>query len=90
MTIARDWWSKTLAGLLLGFLLAVGCAGIFNWLAADMALGVRGQLAMWLLAPVWLGVLAGVYFFRSGWRAWGWLGAANLLVFGFLAAIRLT
>jgi hypothetical protein len=87
--IAPDWLSKTLAGTLLGFTLAIGCAGLFNWLAADMPLSIRGQLAMWLTAPVWMGVLSGVYFFRSGKRAWVWLGGANLLVFGFLLATRL-
>jgi hypothetical protein len=87
--IAPDWLSKTLAGGLLGFTLAIGCAGLFNWLAGGMPLGIRGQLAMWLTAPVWLGVLSGVYFFRSGKRAWAWLGGANLLVFGLLWAIRL-
>lgn len=87
--IAPDWLSKTLAGTLLGFTLAIGCAGLFNGLAGAMPLAVRGQLAMWLTAPVWLGVLSGVYFFRSGKRAWAWLGGANLLVFGCLAAIRL-
>lgn len=84
-----DWLSKTLAGALLGFTLAIGCAGLFNGLAGDMPLSVRGQLAMWLTAPVWMGVLSGVYFFRNGKRAWAWLGGANLLVFGALAAIRL-
>jgi hypothetical protein len=89
MTVARDWWSKTVAGTLLGFTLAIGCAGLFNGLAGGMPLTVRGQLAMWLTAPVWMGVLSGVYFFRNGKRAWAWLGGANLLVFGSLAAIRL-
>jgi hypothetical protein len=87
--IAHDWLSKTLAGTLLGFTLAIGCAGLFNWLAAGMPLSVRGQLAMWLTAPLWMGVLSGVYFFRSGKRAWAWLGGANLLVFGLLWATRL-
>lgn len=87
-TIRPDWLSKTLAGALLGFTLAIGCAGLFNWLASGMPLSARGQLAMWLTAPVWMGVLSGVYFFRSGQCAWAWLGGANLLVFGFLAALR--
>lgn len=87
--IAPDWLAKTLAGTLLGFTLALGCAGLFSWLASDMALTIRGQLAMWMMAPVWMGVLSGVYFFRSGKRAWAWLGGANLLVFGILAAARL-
>lgn len=87
--IARDWLSKTLAGALLGFTLAVGCSGLFSWAASGLAMTIRGQLAMWLVAPVWMGVLSGVYFFRSGRRAWAWLGGANFLVFGILAAARL-
>lgn len=86
--VSPDWLSKTMAGTLLGFTLAIGCAGLFNWLAADMPITVRGQLAMWLTAPVWMGVLSGVYFFRCGKRAWAWLGGANLLVFGLLLATR--
>jgi len=88
-SIAPDWFSKTLAGTLLGFTLAIGCAGLFNWLAGGMPLSIRSQLTMWLTAPVWMGVLSGVYFFRSGKHAWAWLGGANLLVFGILAASRL-
>lgn len=87
--IAPDWLSKTLAGTLLGFTLSSGCAGLFSWLASDLPLSIRGQLAMWMTAPVWMGILSGVYFFRSGQRAWAWLAGANLLVFGLLAASRL-
>ncbi|WP_374359237.1 hypothetical protein [Pseudoduganella danionis] len=79
--IARDWLGKTLAGILLGFTLALGCSALFVWLAASLPQSARSQLAMWLLAPVWIGVLGGVFFFRSGKQAWLWLGAANLLVF---------
>ncbi|MYN44308.1 hypothetical protein GTP23_04385 [Pseudoduganella sp. FT93W] len=79
--IARDWLGKTLAGILLGFTLALGCSALFVWLAASLPQSARSQLAMWLLAPVWIGVLGGVFFFHSGKQAWLWLGAANLLVF---------
>ncbi len=88
--IAFDWLSKTLAGTLLGFTLAIGCAGLFNVLTAGMPLTIRGQLAMWMTAPVWIGVLSSVYFFRTGRHAWAWLGGANLVVFGLLAAFRLS
>ncbi len=88
-TISPDWFSKTLAGTLMGFTLAIACAGLFNGLAGGMPLSIRGQLAMWLMAPVWMGVLSGVYFFRSGKSAWAWLTGTNLLVFGILAAFRL-
>ncbi|WZB68131.1 hypothetical protein WJ971_12870 [Achromobacter xylosoxidans] len=44
----------------------------------------RSQLAMWLVPPVWLGVLSTVYFFRSGPRAWAWLGGACAVLYGAL------
>ncbi len=80
--IARDWISKTLAGLLLGLALALGSSGLLAALLPPMPLPVSGQLVMWLVPPVWLTVLSLVYFFASGLRAWLWLGLANALVFG--------
>lgn len=87
--IRRDWVSKTLAGTLLGFLLALGGSGLFVQLSPGMPLTIKGQLAMWMVAPLWLGTLSGVYFFGSGRRAWLWLGGANLLTFGALGLLRL-
>lgn len=87
--IRRDWVSKSLAGFLLGAALAFGASGLFNALNVGMPLSVRGQLAMWIVPPVWLGVLGGVYFFASGTRAWMWLGTASAIVLGLLFALRL-
>ncbi|MBN9460901.1 MAG: hypothetical protein J0H00_06710 [Burkholderiales bacterium] len=87
--IRRDWLAKTLAGTLLGFTLALGCSGLFVLLNPDMATPVKAQLAMWMVAPIWLGTLGGVFLFGSGRRAWLWLGGANLLIFGVLAAARM-
>lgn len=89
LPIQRDWVSKTLAGTLLGLTLALGCSGLFARLNLAMALSAKAQLAMWMVAPIWLGTLSGSYFFGSGWRAWLWLGCANLLVFGALAVVPL-
>jgi hypothetical protein len=86
--IQRDWVSKTLAGALLGLALALGASGVFSQLNADMPLPVRGQLAMWMVAPVWLGTLGSVYFFQSGLRAWLWLAGASLLIHGALLVLR--
>lgn len=88
--IRRDWLAKTLAGFLFGAVLAFACSGLFVQLNADMPLSARGQLAMWMVPPVWLGVLGGVYFFASGLRAWLWLGAAGALAWGLLFALRLS
>lgn len=86
--IQRDWVSKTLAGALLGFTLGLGVSGLFAWLTPDMGLSIRGQLAMWMVPPIWLLTFGFVYFFASGKRAWLWLGGANALVFGALALTR--
>lgn len=88
--IRRDWVSKSLAGFLLGAVLAFAASALFNALSADLPMSVRGQLAMWLVPPVWLGVLGGVYFFASGLRAWLWLGGASALLLGLLLALRLS
>lgn len=76
-SVRTDWLSKTLAGLLLGLSLAFIAAGILMALLRGVPIAVSGQLAMWLVPPVWLGVLSFVYFFSSGLRAWSWLLAAN-------------
>lgn len=86
--VRRDWVAKTLAGSVLGLALALGASGVFSQLNAGMPLSVRGQLAMWMVPPVWLVVLGAVYFFQSGLRAWLWLGGASLLVHGLLWALR--
>ena len=88
-SLRREWLSKTLAGLLLGFTLAIACSGIFARLASTIAVPIRAQLTMWMVTPIWLGVLSGCFFFGSGKRAWLWLGAANIVVFGLLTAVRM-
>jgi hypothetical protein len=86
--IRRDWVSKTLAGTLLGLSLAFACSAVFAHLAAGLAPPLRAQLAMWMVIPVWLTVLSCVYLFRSGKRAWLWLGLVNIAVAGVLAVAR--
>lgn len=86
--IRTDWLSKTLAGVLLGLLLAFGASGLLSLLLLPLALPTRGQLVMWSVAPVWLLVCSSVYFFRSGLRAWLGLGAATLLVYALWYALR--
>ena len=87
--IQRDWISKTLAGGLLGLALAMVTSALFSHLTSSMPLPIRGQLAMWMVPPVWLGVFGCVYFFASGLRAWLWLGGATVLAFGVLTGLRI-
>lgn len=76
----NDWLSKSVAGTLLGLALGLLAGNVVALLGAGLAPPVRAQLAMWSVAPVWLGVLGGVFLFRSGARAWAWL--AGVLVAG--------
>lgn len=83
--IQRDWLSKALAGALLGFSLAMALSGIVAWLEpGGPAATNKFQLVMWLVSPIWLGVLSFCWLFRSGQQAWLQLGAANLLAFAGL------
>ena len=43
---------------------------------------------MWMITPVWLVIMATVYFFRSGWHAWGVLLALNLVAWSGLHLLR--
>ncbi|MGD2117421.1 MAG: hypothetical protein PVG66_03615 [Chromatiales bacterium] len=86
--IQRDWLSKSLAGSLLGFLLGLGCSGLFMLMGPEMMANVKVQLAMWLVAPVWLTVLSMTFLFRDGRQAWIWLALANLLVFSLYFLLR--
>lgn len=86
--LRRDWITKTLAGLLLGFTLALVSSGLFAQLSPQLPLSIRAQLSMWMVFPVWLCVLSGVYFFGSGLRAWLWLSGATLGLGTLLLVIR--
>lgn len=76
---SRDWFGKSSAGLLLGFTLALGASGLFMLAAGveDTFFSTKGQLAMWLMCPIWALTLSFCFLFRSSLRAWVWLAAAN-------------
>lgn len=86
---ARDWLGKTGAALVLGFLLALGASGLLRHLAGVGAdsFAIKGQLSMWLMAPIWSLVVALVFLFRTTLRAWLWLAAANIVLWGLLVVL---
>lgn len=94
--IQPDWWSKSLAAILLGALLSYGLIGLFAWLGPDnlqqplsneRALW-RVQFNMWMISPVWLLIIAFTYMFQSGKKAWIKLGLANVLVYALLIGLK--
>jgi len=84
-----DWFGKGSAGVLCGLGLAVAVSGLFAWLGpGGLYAPNKFQLNMWLMSPIWLGVISFCFLFRSGLRAWLWLGGANALAFVGLYACR--
>jgi len=83
---SRDWLPKASAGLVLGLALAVAISGLFAWFGPGGLYDGAGktQVNMWLISPVWCGVLSLCFLFRNGRAAWIWLGAATLLAFALL------
>ena len=94
--IKPDWWSKSLASVLLGLLLSYGIIAIFAWFGPDnlnQALSSerllwRTQFNMWLVTPIWLCIIAFSFLFQSGKHAWLKLGLANLVVYGIWFGLR--
>lgn len=83
-----DWLTKSLAGVFLGLSLSLALTGLYSLAAADVHLSQRSQLAMWSTWPMWTAAMAGSYAFRTGTRAWAWLGAANVLAWGVFLLLR--
>lgn len=84
-----DWLLQSTAGAVLGFTLAIALSGLFAWLGPGGLTPLnKYQFTMWMVPPLWLGVLSAVFLFRSGAAAWAGLGAANLLAFGALLAVQ--
>lgn len=80
--VQPDWWSKIISATFLGYLFAIGCAGVFLKIYPDIPSHIRAQLAMWLVIPIWLSILSGCFFFKNGRHAWISLISANLVIFG--------
>ena len=78
--VQRDWFTKSLAGGVLGFGLALAASGLCSVLLNSLALPIRGQIAMWLVPIVWLPVFGAVFFFFFGLHAWAWLSAVNVVL----------
>lgn len=82
-------WSKTLAGVVLGWTLALALSGLFAWLGpGGIAARDKVQFNMWLIAPLWMLILSPVYLFSSGRCAWGVLLGLNILAHAALLAAR--
>lgn len=86
---AKNWFGKASAGLILGFLIALGISGLFRTLGGvqEAFFSTKGQFSMWLMSPVWALVVSLVFLFRTSLRAWGWLVLANIVLWGLIAVL---
>jgi hypothetical protein len=87
---SRDWFGKMSAAVVLGLTLSLALTCSFAVLLSDgdSYFTAQGQIAMWLVAPIWSGVLGFCFLFRSGARAWGWLALANLVAWTLYVLLR--
>jgi hypothetical protein len=88
---SRDWFGKASAAVVLGFMLSLAATCTFAALFSrgDSYFTPQGQMAMWLMAPIWCLLLGFCFLFRSGARAWAWLASANLLAWALYAGVRI-
>ncbi|GAA0823173.1 hypothetical protein GCM10009111_32440 [Colwellia asteriadis] len=80
--IQPHWWLKTFAGLLFGLTLAYALVGMFAWYGlGGIDAPVKVQFNMWMLSPIWLTVLTLTYLFKTGLKAFIYLGLANIVAY---------
>jgi hypothetical protein len=48
----------------------------------------KQQVAMWLVPPIWIAAMSGAFAFRTGARAWMWLGGGGVVAFTWLGVVR--
>lgn len=81
--------AKTFAGVLLGLPLSMALVATLIWVWPG---GGEPVVIPLLVAffPLWIGIMAAAFLFRSGARAWAWLAVANLAAFAALFLARHT
>lgn len=87
--IQPDWWVKSILGTVLSLLLAVGLANLMIVLFKPfMALDVLAQMGMWSIAILFLALLFGCFYFKTGWHMVGVMSVMNFLSYALIFALR--
>lgn len=77
-----QWWSKSAAGLILGFTFALAINGIFAWLGPNgIELGSSNAINPLIVIAMWSMVFSTCYLFKTGLQAWYWLSTANVIAY---------
>jgi hypothetical protein len=87
---SSNWFGKASAGFLLGAAIALSLSSLFAFVGpGGVAYGdVQPQLVMWVAVPIWMLILGFCFLFRSGLRAWLWLGVVAIISFALLFAVK--
>ena len=87
--IQPHWWSKSFAGFILGLTLAYAIVALFAWYGpGGIDAPVKVQFNMWLISPIWLLILSFTYLFKTGKKAFFYLGSANILLYSIFLFLR--
>ncbi|MBU2979909.1 hypothetical protein [Alteromonas sp. C1M14] len=87
--IQPHWWSKTIASAVLGLTLAFAIIGLFAWYGPGGINGAnKNQFNMWMISPIWLAIISFSFLFRTGTRAFLFLGGANVICWGLFVLLR--
>jgi hypothetical protein len=87
--IQPHWWSKIIAGTVLGLTLSFVIVAIFAWYGpGGIDAPVKVQFNMWLITPIWLVVLSLTFLFKTGIKAVIYLGSLNVFFYGIFFFLR--
>lgn len=85
LNLKSDWCNKTIAGLVLGYTLALAATTLFSWFTFDDSPhNVHAQVHLWIIIPTWLATITASNLFKSGIQAWYFLSSANVAVYFLL------
>lgn len=87
--IQPDWWSKSLAGWVLGLSLAIaGASFVTLWGLNSLSKALAPQVGMWSLPWLYLPLVFIAYFIPKGWQALLIYSVLNVIAYGILLSIR--
>lgn len=87
--IEGHWIGKTTAGAICGFLVALASSGLLVRLAPSAGVdAAKAETTMLTVPLVWTAIFSAAYLFRTGLRAWLWLGSASAATLALVALCK--
>lgn len=87
--IQPDWWLKTFAGAVLGFIFSLAAGSLILILSkAYIDSALAPQLGMWSIPWIWLFVFFLAYFIPKGWQSLFIFSIANVVAYTLLFCLR--